>query len=265
MTADRDTSRSSKAPEARGRVIDCRVTRITEATHDIRIVHLAREDGNPGRDTPPLDHSAGQYVRVAFAGQPERDYSLASGPAEAELELHIRDTRAGPSRFVSERLRVGDPARVRGPFGGTWLRPVHPGPILAVAGGSGLAPMKAIVEEALARGVERPIHLYFGVRDERDLYLESHFTGLARAHANLRFVPVLSEPSAPTARRTGFVTDAIAADFSDLANATAYLAGPPPMVEAARDLLPALGLDRARIHADAFIGEAERRRLHGEA
>lgn len=240
------------------RTVACRVADLVQATHDIRIVQLEQLDGGP------LVYSAGQYARVAFLDQPERDYSLASRPSAPLLEFHIRNMESGPSLYVSTGLRVGDRARVRGPFGSTYLRTEHPGAILTVAGGSGLAPMKAIVEEALAQGLTQPIHLYFGARDERDVYLEDHFARLAREHPNLRFVPVLSEAAGPTSRRTGLVTDAIAADFPDLRGAVAYLAGPPPMVEAAAQLFPELGMEQESVHADAFIGEDERQRLEGD-
>jgi len=258
MAAKARAAATEKRPDRQ--TLAFRVAQIVDATPEIRVLRLA-----PAEDTR-FTFAAGQYARVAFAGQPERDYSIASRPAERLLEFHIRDMGGeGPSNFVANRLRVGDPARLRGPFGETVLRPDKPGPILAVAGGSGLAPMKAIVEEALlTHGLAQPIHLYYGGRRERDVYLEEHFAGLAARHPNLRFVPVLSEPEGPTTRRTGLVTDAIAADFDSLAGAVAYLAGPPPMVEAGRALCRDRGMAAADIHADAFIGEAERARRDGE-
>jgi len=110
----------------------------------------------------------------------------------------------------------------------------HTGPILAIAGGSGLAPIKSIVETALDNGHRQPIHLYVGVRDERDLYLEAHFAALAARHRNLRFVPVLSQPHASARRRTGFVHEAVLTDIGDVDGAKAYIAGPPVMVERRR-------------------------------
>jgi len=170
---------------------------------------------------------------------------------------------SGPSLYINTKLREGDTARVRGPFGSTCLHEDTAAPILAIGGGSGLAPMKSIVEEALARGMTQPINLYFGARNENDIYLEEHFTALSERYPNLRFVPVLSAPEGTTQRRSGMVTDAIAADFSDLSGFTAYLAGPPPMVDAARSVLPRLGLEQDAIFADPYIGESERLRQEG--
>ncbi|HLI10228.1 MAG TPA: 2Fe-2S iron-sulfur cluster-binding protein [Alphaproteobacteria bacterium] len=242
------------------RLLDCRVVALDSVTHDIRRVRLAVEAGGP------FTFSAGQYARVTFAGQAPRDYSMANRPEEPILEFHIRQVADGAaSRYAAERLRLGEAVRLEGPFGVSFLRESHTGPILAIAGGSGLAPIKSIVETALARGMRQPVHLYFGVRDERDLYLEDHFRALAASHPNLRFVPVLSQPSAPTTRRAGFVHEAALADAGDLDGAKAYLAGPPVMVEAATALLAARGMRREDIHADAFYTEAEKAKLQAPA
>jgi len=231
--------------------LSCRVVGIEDATHDVRIVRL--ETG--GR----FGFSAGQYASVTFASLPPRDYSMANCPGETGLEFHIRDMRDdGASGFVARQLRLGDTVFVEGPFGEAWLRRDHAGPILAIAGGSGLAPIKSIVETALAAGMRQNIGLYFGVRDEADVYLEERFRPLARSHRNLRFVPVLSDPAEPTRRRAGLVGDAVAADFADLAGFKAYLAGPPVMVCSAVEMLLTRGLGREDIHADPFYTEAEK-------
>ena len=114
---------------------------------------------------------------------------------------------AGPSAPMwPASLKTGDELRVEGPFGFFLLRDGHRGPIVALAGGSGLAPIRSIVGEALRRNMPQDIRLYFGARDERDLYLLDEFAALAARHSNLHFIPVLSEPRGETARRTGFCT-----------------------------------------------------------
>jgi len=238
------------------RRIEGTVVALDAPTHDIRRVRIEI----PG----PTDFafSAGQYASLGFAGQPPRDYSMANRPDERLLEFHIRAVRDGSvSAHVAGALRVGDPVRVEGPFGTSYLRARHRGPILALAGGSGLAPIKSIVETALQAGMTQPIHLYVGVRDERDVYLEDHFRTLAAAHPNLSVTVVLSEPGGETTRRTGHVGDAAAADLPDLDGFKAYLAGPPVMVESAVDRLCRQGLRREDVHADAFYTEAEKAAL----
>jgi CDP-4-dehydro-6-deoxyglucose reductase/ferredoxin-NAD(P)+ reductase (naphthalene dioxygenase ferredoxin-specific) len=238
------------------RQLRCEVADIVQATHDIRIVRLKVLSGGP------FDFSCGQYAAVSFAGQPPRDYSMASTPDDPVLEFHIRRVAGGSSSaYVAEQLRVGEPVHVDGPYGTSYLRPNHRGPIVAVAGGSGLAPMKSIVEAALKAGMQQDMALYFGVRAERDLYLEDQFRALERAHPNFRFVPVLSDASGATARRTGFVHAAVAADFGDLDGCKVYTAGPPPMVRAVQEMAVRAGARPEDIHADAFYTEAEKASL----
>ncbi|HZS84364.1 MAG TPA: 2Fe-2S iron-sulfur cluster-binding protein [Stellaceae bacterium] len=242
------------------RQLTCRVVAIADATHDIKRLHLATEDGGP------FAFSAGQYAALTFAGHRPRDYSMANTPEEPVLEFHIRRTAEGAaSNYVADRLRLGERVELDGPYGSSWLREGHRGPILAIAGGSGLAPIKSIVATALTRGMAQSIALYFGVRDERDLYLEAFFRALEARHRNFRFVPVLSDPAGETARRRGFVHEAALADHPDLDGTKAYLAGPPAMVEAATASLLARGLRRQDIHADAFYSEAEKAALAATA
>lgn len=231
----------------------CRVERVEPLTHDIRRVVLTTEDDASLRFLP------GQFASVAFEGLPPRDYSMANTPGDGpRLEFHIRRERGGEtSAHVFEELAVGDRARVRVPMGEAYLRPEHHGPVLALGGGSGLAPMKAIVEAALALDPSRPVHLYIGARDEPDLYLLDHFAALAARRPMFRFTPVLSDPSGPTDRRIGFLHDAVAADYTAFPCTKVYLAGPPAMVEAARALLLERGVDARDLHADPFHSAAE--------
>src|SRR3954467_1202999 len=187
------------------RVLACKVVGLDDATHDIKRVRLAIESG--GR----FDFSAGQFASVTFEGCAPRDYSMANVPGDPVLEFHVRRSVGGTvSAYVAETLRVGDRVRVEGPFGTSYLRESHRGPIIAVAGGSGLAPIKSIVERALARQLPQHIYLYFGVRTERDLYLHDHFAALAKQHETLHFTPVLSE-GAGGSYRSGLVHQAVAA------------------------------------------------------
>jgi CDP-4-dehydro-6-deoxyglucose reductase/ferredoxin-NAD(P)+ reductase (naphthalene dioxygenase ferredoxin-specific) len=238
------------------RRLTCKVMSVADATHDIRVVRMEILSGGP------FDFSAGQYASVAFPGLPPRDYSMASRPGDAVLEFHIRLMPGGAvTPYVAKQLKPGDIVKVSGPLGTAYLREKHAGPIVALAGGSGMAPIKAIVETALAHGFRQPIALYFGVRAERDLYLEKHFGELAARHSNLTFIPVLSQPDGPTVRRTGFLADAVRSDFPSLDGTKAYLAGPPVMVETVVAALTELGVRRQDCHADAFYTAAEKAAL----
>jgi NAD(P)H-flavin reductase len=127
------------------------------------------------------------------------------------------------------------------------------GPILAVAGGSGLGAILLVVGSAVALALRQPIRIYHGARAERDLYGTERLAALARRHGDLRFESVLSRPEGPTARRAGRVADAVAADLVDLDGWKAYVAGPPGMVEAVATRAEAAGLRQADLHADVFF------------
>lgn len=233
------------------RLLACRVVSLDDATHDIKRIRLEIASGGP------FDFSAGQFASMTFEGCPPRDYSMANVPGDPIIEFHVRHTSGGvTSAHVAGKLRVGDSVRVEGPFGASYLRENHRGPIIAVAGGSGMAPIKSIVERALQQQLPQHIYFYFGVRSERDLYLHDHFAALAEKHKNLHFIPVLSE-GGDSSLRQGLVHEAVAQDFDEVDGCKAYLAGPPVMVEAATLLLEQRGMRRLDIHADAFYTAAE--------
>lgn len=241
------------------RILRCRVAEISHLTHDILRLRLDVESGGP------FTFSAGQFAQLEFPVVPglPRDYSMANRPEEGRLEFHIRVMPGGSvSQRVAAGLKVGDAVRVSGPLGSAYLRQSHPGPMLCIAGGSGLAPIKSIVESALAAGFAHPVHLYFGVRAERDVYYEEELAALQARHPNLLAHIVLSEPASgiPTGtrlpRRTGLVTAAVAQDLATVEGFKAYLAGPPPMVDAATALLVERGVAGRDLHADAFYPAA---------
>ena len=229
-----------------------KVAEILRATPEITLLRL-----DPGA-AGPLRFRAGQYAQLTFGALPPRDYSIGSRPDEALLEFHIRDTGdGGSSTYVSRELREGEAVTVEGPFGRCFLQDDEPGPVLAIAGGSGLAPMKSIIATALTRGFDGEIHLYFGVRRNRDVYLEEQLQDLSKSHSKFSFDIVVSDEHPAEGYRPGLVTDAIAQDHGALSASSAYMAGPPPMVAATSRLLLQRGLSTARLYADPFLTEAE--------
>lgn len=236
------------------RRLTTRVEALEPLTHDIRLLCLRIEQGGP------FFFSAGQYARLGFEGLPDRDFSMASQPGAELLEFHLRVVPGGSVAALIGKslLAVGDRVAVSGPHGISFLREAHRGPILALAGGSGLAPILCIVERALSLGLTQPMHLYLGVRDEPDVYLEDRLETLAARHPNLKIAIVLSQPTGPTRRRTGPLAQVLAEDFTALDGARAYLAGPPAMVETCMAALRRLGLDAEHCHADAFFTALDR-------
>jgi ferredoxin-NAD(P)+ reductase (naphthalene dioxygenase ferredoxin-specific) len=238
------------------RVMRSRVAEIANLTHDILMLRLEIVAGGP------FTFSAGQYAQLELPVAPgiSRDYSMANRPDQALLEFHVRVMPGGSvSHRIATALETGDTVKVSGPMGTSYLRAQHSGAMLCIAGGSGLAPVKCIAETALASGFAQPVHLYFGVRAERDVYFEGELAGLQRRHRHFRAHIVLSDPGATPStgtllpRRYGLVTDAVAADFAALGGFKAYFAGPPPMVDAATALVRARGVGVRDIHADAFF------------
>ncbi len=242
------------------RILRCKVTDVTALTHDILRLRLEIASGGP------FAFSAGQFASLEFpfAAGRARDYSMANRPDEKLLEFHIRVMPGANSvsGHVAAGLRAGEMVRVAGPLGTSYLRAQHPGAMLCIAGGSGLAPIKSIIEAALGGGFGRPLHLYFGVRSERDVYFEAELAALQQRHPGFKAHIVLSEGGAQSGatllpRRNGLVTDAVAADFASLAGFKAYFAGPPPMVDAASALVRERGVESRDIHADAFFPAAQ--------
>jgi ferredoxin-NAD(P)+ reductase (naphthalene dioxygenase ferredoxin-specific) len=255
------------------RVLRCRVANLTPLTHDILLLRMEIVSGGP------FTFSAGQFASLEFpvAAGVVRDYSMANCPHESVLEFHIRvmPAESSVSRRVATLLKTGDIVKVSGPLGTSYLRSQHAGPMLCVAGGSGLAPIKSIIETALHDGFVQPLHLYFGVRSERDIYFERELAELQRRFAWFKAHIVLSEPGArsdppqqPDAqdgaallpRRLGLVTSAFAEDFASLVGFKVYFAGPPAMVDAASALARERGVQLRDIHADAFFPAANEKK-----
>jgi naphthalene 1,2-dioxygenase ferredoxin reductase component len=247
-----DSSRADRREDAQSatrpsRRMLCRIDGLADLTHNMRELRLAIEDGGP------FGFRAGQYAQIEFAPNLRRFYSMASMPAEEPLVFHLRSPAAGEtSSYVASQLKPADRVQVSGPMGSAYLRDWHAGPVLLVAGGSGLAPMLSILRSLLARDAGARVMLYIGVRGERDIYREPMLAGLAATHGNFSYEIVLSEPDSGTKRRQGQVHEAVARDLADATSYTAYLAGPPAMVDAAGRLLLGRGVQRPDLHADAF-------------
>jgi naphthalene 1,2-dioxygenase ferredoxin reductase component len=227
------------------RIVKATVLAVEPMTHDIRRLRL--------KPAKPLDFSPGQYATLQFGPELARPYSMAGVAGDDELEFHVRLVPDGRvTGYIGTRLAPGDAVRVSGPLGTAYLRRRHEGPMLCVAGGTGLAPVLSIVRGALASGMSQPIHLYFGVRTARDVYGLPWLAQLQARHANLHVQVVVSTGDAPPPYRSGLVTDAFGADWDSLAGWRAYLCGAPPMVEAAAMLARRKGIDPDHVYADAF-------------
>ena len=201
----------------------------------------------------PMAFIAGQYASINIGKLPARSFSMASLPSEETLEFHIRHVPGGiVSSYIAEHLSVGEKLKIEGPFGSSYLRENHQGPIIAAAGGTGLAPVISIVKQALLQEPDRPIHLYFGVQDEAGIYCEEELKQLAAEHSNVNLQIILSDTDNEHARRKGFVHEAIDTDIGDMVGVKIYAAGPPLMIEALTTIANHKGVTDQDIHNDPF-------------
>ncbi len=232
------------------RKLPCRVARIEQLSHDVRRLYLK----TPA--TERLQFLAGQYIDILLPGGKRRGFSLANAPYDDEfLELHIRLVPGGQfTRYVFEEMQPGALLRIEGPFGQFYLREDSPRPVLMMAGGTGFAPLKGMIEQANHVGDMRPIHFFWGVRAKRDLYLDQLPRAWAENRPGFRYTPVLSEPMAEDRweGRTGLVHEALLQDYPDLSGFDIYMSGPPAMVSAARDAFLAHGAQPGQLFSDSF-------------
>ena len=190
---------------------------------------------------------AGQYINILLDDGAKRSFSFATAPLVAmrdRIELHIRRIPGGRyTTHVFERMRPGDRVRFEGPLGSFFLREDSEKPMIFVAGSTGFAPVKSMLEYAFSRGVKRRMLLYWGVRRPADLYLRELPERWAREHANFSFVPVISHP-APEDRWTAHRPRARGDPrrLPDLGGYQVYACGSAAMVEAAHPAFKAQGL-----------------------
>lgn len=203
-----------------------------------------------------LQYLAGQYLDILLPAGKRRSFSIANSPQSGDrIELHIRNLEGGAfSGQLLGGVQEKSLLHIEAPFGQFYLREDVLHPLILVAGGTGFAPIKAIIEQALSLEVKRSMTLYWGVRAVRDLYLAQLPERWAREHANFRFVPVLSQPEPTDAwlGRTGWVHQAVLTDHPDFSAFDIYAAGPPPMVKATYDALVARALPPSQFFSDPF-------------
>jgi len=243
--------------------LPARIERALPLSHDVMGLYLRL----PAAET--FHFEAGQYIDIILPGGRRRSFSIVSPPHDARLlELHVRRVAGGEfsARLFDEDMRSAL-LTIEGPLGQFAYRPGS-APMLLIGGGTGLAPLLGMLRHVIENGIERDMTLYWGVRSERDLYAEATLERLAadlvtgRATArdsdaparrgSLRYVPVLSEPSAEWRGSRGWVHEAGLYDIDDLSPYDVYTAGPPAMIEAVRREFVRRGVAASRLFFDSF-------------
>jgi CDP-4-dehydro-6-deoxyglucose reductase, E3 len=243
------------AGEVPVRTLPCRVNKLQKLADDVMLMQLKL----PANER--LQFLAGQYIDFLLKDGRRRSYSIANPPhADEFIELHLRHVPGG--RFtdhVFSEMKEKAILRFEGPHGSFFIREDSDKPIIFVAGGTGFAPIKGMLEHLFAEKSDRQMILYWGARAKKDIYLPELPIEWQQQHPNFSFIPVLSDP-APDDRwqgRTGYVHQAVMQDFDDLSGFAVYVCGAPALVEAARrEFIQSRALPEDAFFADSFVYQA---------
>jgi len=200
----------------------------------------------------------GQYIDLVFKGV-SRSYSLTHSSDHSKLMLDIKHFEGGVmSSLLVDQLAEGALMSLTGPRGTFFVRQasLELPRIIFIANGTGMAPIKAMVESLIDSGHRRPVSVYWGVRTQNDFYSELPTTWADRG-ADISFFPVLSRPDAGWQGLTGYVQNAVAQKHSQLEGTAIYACGSNKMIEDARNLFLSMGLKPERFYSDAFVQSGE--------
>lgn len=232
------------------RILPVRVQKKEQLSGDVMVLFLQL----PASER--LQFVAGQYLEFILKDGKRRAFSIANAPHDdALIELHLRLVPGGQfTQYVFEEMPEKAILRIEAPLGTFYLREESTKPIIFVAGGTGFAPIKGIIEHMIHHGMQREIVLYRGGRVQSDLYMDELSRRWAEFLPNLRYIPVLSEEPADSGwqGRTGLVHEAVLADYPDLSEHQAYVCGAPGMVEIAHKTFVEQGLPADEFFSDAF-------------
>ena len=230
--------------------LPCRVQLLERVAPDVMKIELKLPAGEP------FQFYAGQYIDILLADGQRRSFSIANAPDEqGSIELHVRLIDKGVfTGHVFNGMKVRDILRFEGPLG-TFRLSDAPLPVIMVAGGTGFAPIKAMIEEMIRRDVQRSVTLYWGARTQSGLYMDKLARHWETQLTGFRYIPVLSEniPEDGWSGRRGLVHEAVLADMADLSDHEVYVCGAPAMIDAARRAFRAeRNLPEKAFFADAF-------------
>jgi len=227
----------------------CKVIRLEKLCDDVMRVDLKLPENIR------IQFLAGQYLDI-FQKEDgaRRSFSIANAPNNDKfIELHIRQVQGGGfTDYIFCELKLNDILRIEMPLGTFFLRENSKRPIVLMGGGTGFAPLKGIIEHAIHIGDTRPMHLFWGARTEKDLYLHKLAQQWQQQHQHIHFQAVLSDQPEQWQGKKGFVHEAVLEQFPDLSGLDLYMSGPPIMINTARELFVARGLPLDHMYSDAF-------------
>ncbi|KFA99671.1 NAD(P)H-flavin reductase [Vibrio sp. ER1A] len=190
----------------------------------------------------PVSFKAGQYLMVVMGEADKRPFSIASSPCrhEGEIELHIGAAEHNAYAIevvesMKQALADGGDITIEAPHGEAWIREDNQRPILLIAGGTGFSYVRSILDHCISQNIEQPIHLYWGGRDEAQLYAKKELMEIAEQHQRIQFIPVIEDASVEWSGKKGNVLQAVSEDFETLADFDIYIAGRFEMAGTARE------------------------------
>ena len=226
--------------------VECQVKAISSLTDVVYKVELT--------PSAPFEFQAGQYAMVVMGEKDLRPFSIANAAFDnSYVELHIgADENNAYAGQVLARMKEEGKITLSGGHGVAIPRPQSGVPIVLIAGGTGFSYTYSILQQLLHDNCAEDITLYWGGRKLEDLYYADKLTALAEQHANFTFAPVVEFPAADWQGRTGWVHQAVLADYDDMSGVQVYIAGRFEMAKVARDDFARKGLPAANLFGDAY-------------
>ncbi|NKB75955.1 MAG: 2Fe-2S iron-sulfur cluster binding domain-containing protein [Gammaproteobacteria bacterium] len=233
------------------KMLPCRVGKIERLADDVICLFLMLPK------TQEFNFIPGQYIDIILKDGQRRSFSIGNLPEDAKtegIELHIRLVPDGHfTPRVFESIKQRDLMRFEGPFGTYFFQSEPTKPVIMIAGGTGFSPIKGLFEQAMNENPNQSIHLFWGARDQEDLYMGQLVEKWLKKYPNLKYTPVLSENNTENwIGATGWVHDAVCEEYESFEEFDVYASGPPIMVNSVRDSLSKKNMHIERFFFDSF-------------
>ncbi len=230
------------------KTLEYHITQVTTVREHLYQVLLS------ARDSAQFNYQAGQYLQILLPEWEPRPFSIANAPNEKHnIELHIQHyTDNDYTQKLIAHITEHSTLKLNGPYGKCIYQPIHQYPIILLAGGTGFAPIKAIIEQAFIEDDQRPLHLFWGAKTLDDLYCHGLATSWQQRHNNFAYTPVLEESSPNWKGQLGRVHQAVVKTYPDLRHVQIYAAGPFAMITTALELFEQHSFNRVNMHSDAL-------------